>query len=433
MDGKFCGVMVGWVLVSSACGGGGGGEDTGDSTTGTTATGTTKASADTGTTDTSASEPTSTSSTSGMSASGTGTETTPTTGAETLTASTTQDLTVTDSSSSTTAPDTTDTTTSTDTGTSSGTEADESSSGGSSSTGMDVVEDPLWVNPNLWYSVENKLHYINISENDGSVIQLVTSTITTPLLDGFNGMTMLEDGSLLGSRVLGGVGTQIFHIPEPPVEPSMIAVDIIGMVPDTLLIEALYTDCKGLVYLMDSGSDLSTADGNRLIRFTGDYLAGDLTYEVITDLENASVADIDDLGPGINAMGEITDGIGFAIDSGQVYAFDYNTRHRREGRQRRHLGLPRPRPPALRRQDLPPVPPRYRRQAVQGRPGHPRAVPRARHRTEARRRRPRGLERPHRAAHRVQVDAPAVTRGYAHTHAPSPSFQHRRRLNRRAI
>ena len=325
MDGKFCGVMVGWVLVSSACGGGGGGEDTGDSTTGTTATGTTKASADTGTTDTSASEPTSTSSTSGMSASGTGTETTPTTGAETLTASTTQDVTVTDSSSSTTAPDTTDTTTSTDTGTSSGTEADESSSGGSSSTGMDVVEDPLWVNPNLWYSVENKLHYINISENDGSVIQLVTSTITTPLLDGFNGMTMLEDGSLLGSRVLGGVGTQIFHIPEPPVEPSMIAVDIIGMVPDTLLIEALYTDCKGLVYLMDSGSDLSTADGNRLIRFTGDYLAGDLTYKVITDLENASVADIDDLGPGINAMGEITDGTGFAIDSGQVYNFNYNT------------------------------------------------------------------------------------------------------------
>ena len=309
------------MLVSSACGGGGSGvEDTGDATT---ATGTTRASADTGTTDTSVSEPTSTTSTTGMSASGTGTEATPTTAAETVTGDTTMAVTITDTGTGTTAVEPSDTTTSTDTGTSSSTEAD-ASSGGSSSTGMDVVEDPLWVTPNLWYSVENKLHYIKINENDGSVVELVTSTITTPLLDGFDGITMLEDGSLLGSRVLGGVGTQIFHIPEPPVEPSMIAVDIIGMVPDTLLIEALYTDCKGLVYLMDSGTDLSTADGNRLIRFTGDYLAGDLNYKVITDLENASVADIDDLGPGIDAMGEITDGSGFAIDSGEVYAFDYN-------------------------------------------------------------------------------------------------------------
>ncbi len=187
------------------------------------------------------------------------------------------------------------------------------------------MDNPLWNTPNLWYSVENKLHYIEIDENDGTVVQLVTSTITTPLLDGFDGLTMLEDGSLLGSRVLQGMGTQIFYVVDPPVEASSIEVEILGMVPDTLLIEALYTDCNGLVYLMDSGADLSSATGNRLIRFTGKYLNGDLNYEVITDLENASVADIDDLGPGIDKEGLITDGEGFAIDSGTVYSFNYVT------------------------------------------------------------------------------------------------------------
>lgn len=310
MDAKRCRVVFGCLLVASACGGGG--RDLEGTSDVVTATGTAPGSSDTGaTTESSASEPTSTTSTTGMSASGTGSETTPT--SEPVPGSTTGDLSATDTGTSTTS----------DTSTSTG--ADESSSGdGSSSTGVEMPEDPLWVTPNLWYSVENKLHYIKISEVDGSVVQLVTSTITTPLLDGFNGLTMLEDGSLLGSRVLGGMGTQIFHIPEPPVEPGEIAVDILGMVPSNLLIEALYTDCKGLVYLMDSGSDLSTAAGNRLIRFTGDYLGGDLTYKVITDLQNAVVADIDDLGPGIDAMGEITDGSGFAIDSGEVYLFDYN-------------------------------------------------------------------------------------------------------------
>lgn len=193
-----------------------------------------------------------------------------------------------------------------------------------SSTGWEEEPDPLWVNPNLWYAVENKLHYIEIDPADGTVVRLVTSTITTELIDGQNGITMLEDGSLLGSRERAGE-TQIFHVPEPPTEPSTIEVTVLGVVPDELRIEALYTDCQGLVYLMDTGSDTSSADGNRLIRFTGDYLAGDLAYEVITDLENASVADIDDMGPGIDEDGEITDGQGFAIDSGTVYDFDYNT------------------------------------------------------------------------------------------------------------
>lgn len=185
--------------------------------------------------------------------------------------------------------------------------------------------DPLLVTPNLWYAVENKIHYIELDESDGSVIQLVTSTISTPLLDGYNGLTMLVDGALLGSRVLEGVGTQIYLVEEPPTASTTIEVQILGMLPEQLLVEALYTDCKGLVYLMDSGVNLSTAAGNRLLRFSGNYLVGDFAYEVITDLENASVADIDDLGPGIDAQGEITDGRGFAIDSGTVYDFDYNT------------------------------------------------------------------------------------------------------------
>ena len=150
-----------------------------------------------------------------------------------------------------------------------------------------------------------------------------TNEITTPLLDGFSGLTMLEDGSLLLSRL--GVDTQIIHIPDPPLDESMVAADVLGMMPDGLKIEALYTDCQGLVYLMDTGVHPSTALGNRLLRFTGDFLAGEFDFEVITDLQMAQVADIDDLGPGIDLMGEITDGTGFAIDSGEVYEFDYNT------------------------------------------------------------------------------------------------------------
>ncbi|MFO7562537.1 MAG: hypothetical protein R6X02_07825 [Enhygromyxa sp.] len=195
---------------------------------------------------------------------------------------------------------------------------------GDTGDGDGEPDHPLWTTPNLWYSVENRLHYIEIDPDDGSVVQLVTSTITTPMINGQNGITMLEDGSLLLSRESPGA-TEIYHVPEPPMVATELEVTLLGEVPDELRIEALYTDCQGLVYLMDTGVDVSSAEGNRLIRFTGDYLAGDLSYEVITDLEQASVADIDDLGPGIDDLGEITDGVGFAIDSGTVYEFDYNT------------------------------------------------------------------------------------------------------------
>ncbi len=196
--------------------------------------------------------------------------------------------------------------------------------GSSSSTGVEAEPHPLWISPNLWYSVDDQLHYIEIDPADGTVAQLVTSTISTEMISGQNGITMLESGALLLSRESTG-GTEIYYVEDPPTVASEIEVELLGSVPDGLRIEALYTDCQGLVYLMDTGADVGSATGNRLIRFTGDYLGGDLSFEVITDLENASAPDIDDMGPGIDADGEITDGQGFAIDTSNVYEFDYNT------------------------------------------------------------------------------------------------------------
>jgi len=191
---------------------------------------------------------------------------------------------------------------------------------------------PLWNSAHLWYSIDDKLIYIEIDPLDGSVLQLQTSIIEAdvPLVQGQSGITMLlnddDEIDILLTRVhSGSKETAIHHIANPPTDGSPVSASFLGLVPDDLLIEALYTDCQGLVYLMDTGVHVSSSDGNRLLRFTGDYLGGDLSYEVITDLENASVADIDDMGPGIDDMGEITDGQGFAIDSSTVYDFDYNT------------------------------------------------------------------------------------------------------------
>ncbi|MFV8756492.1 hypothetical protein ACNOYE_38595 [Nannocystaceae bacterium ST9] len=211
--------------------------------------------------------------------------------------------------------------TATETATETGTETD---TGGS--------DNPLWINPSLWYSIDDKLIYIEIDPLDGSVVQLQTSIVTSdpPLVQGQSGITLVLDEAdeiqLLLTRVNSNSSvTQLHHVASPPTDGSPIVAEHLGMIPDNLKIEALYTDCQGLVYLMDTGPDVSSAAGNRLIRFTGDYLAGDLAYEVITDLQNASVADIDDMGPGIDAMNQITDGQGFAIDSGTVFDFDYNT------------------------------------------------------------------------------------------------------------
>jgi hypothetical protein len=77
--------------------------------------------------------------------------------------------------------------------------------------------------PQLWYSVEDLLVYIELDPADGALAQLVTSTITNdpPLLSNvpgvveFNAMTMLADGSLLGARGLAGQ-TQLYYVAAPP-------------------------------------------------------------------------------------------------------------------------------------------------------------------------------------------------------------------------
>jgi hypothetical protein len=212
-------------------------------------------------------------------------------------------------------------------GGSSGVSSDVSSDVSSESTG----DGGLWHTPNLWYSVHDALVYIALDPADGTVAALVDNTLMpdTPLQDGHNGLTMLADGSLLGSRE-AGTGTQIFHIAAPPTTPDTPAdVHVLGVVPPDgrmppLRIEALYTDCDGRVYLMDTGTDVTNSNGNRLLRFTGDYLAGDLAFTVLTDLESASVGDIDDMSPGV-AAGMVQDAVGFAIDSGTLWQIDYTT------------------------------------------------------------------------------------------------------------
>lgn len=182
--------------------------------------------------------------------------------------------------------------------------------------------------PQLWYSIEDKLVYIELDKSDGTVAELVTSQIVNdPTIMGTVNscsLTMLPDGSLLGGRGIDGQ-TRLFHIPEPQTHGGNVFVVDLGTMPDGIYIEALYTDCDGRVYLMDTGIDSVSNIGNRLLRFTGDYLAGDLSYEVITDLMVAVSADIDDMAPGLDARGAVIDNPGLGIDSGQVYALDYTT------------------------------------------------------------------------------------------------------------
>lgn len=216
-----------------------------------------------------------------------------------------------------------------DTGASTG-GSTEGSTGDDTTTG-DVPPSPLWDEPNLWYAVDKALVYIALSPVDGSVVQLVSNALVAdaPLVHGQNGLTMLEGGALLGSRE-SAQGTQIYYVPEPPITADTpAAATLLGNVPNDgqpapIRVEALYTDCDGRVYLMDTGADVTNAVGNRLLRFTGDYLAGDLEFEVITDLQNASVGDIDDMSPGI-VMGEINDSLGFAQDTGALWQIDYTT------------------------------------------------------------------------------------------------------------
>ncbi|PCC72785.1 hypothetical protein SAMN02745121_01901 [Nannocystis exedens] len=227
----------------------------------------------------------------------------------------------------TTGPTTEATTTTTDATTTTTTDATTTDTTTTETTGGNG----LWDRPNLWYSVENHLVYIEIDPSDGAVVTLVDNEIVAdePLVHGQNGLTMLEDGSLIGSRE-SAEGTQIFHIPDPPfTENTPAQATLLGIVPNDgqdqpIRVEALYTDCDGRVYLMDTGEDVGNNEGNRLLRFTGAYLQGDLAFEVITDLGNASVADIDDMSPGI-VDGEVSDSLGFAMDSSNLWQIDYTT------------------------------------------------------------------------------------------------------------
>ncbi len=223
-----------------------------------------------------------------------------------------------DPTDATTEPATTTTTTGDDTGTT--TDTDTTTGNG------------LWDRPNLWYAAGSALVYIEIDPMDGSVVQLIKNELVAdvPLWNGQNGLTMLEDGSLLGSRESED-GTQIYHIAEPPITADTPATaTFLGLVPGDQQgepgprVEALYTDCDGRIYLMDTGVDVGNSDGNRLLRFNAGYLKGELGFDVITDLGDASVGDIDDMSPGL-VDGEISDGLGFAMDSGDLWKIDYTT------------------------------------------------------------------------------------------------------------
>ncbi|MCB9554834.1 MAG: hypothetical protein H6707_01940 [Deltaproteobacteria bacterium] len=180
----------------------------------------------------------------------------------------------------------------------------------------------------LWYAIESTLVHIELNGAQeistgptGYVKDIHTSTITPSLSVGHNSLVVLDDGSLLGARLsIPEHDTQFYHIAQPPRDGSPVTAKIIGLMPDNIRIEAMHVDCKGRVYVMDTGVHDGTPEGNRLLRFTGDIVAGDFSFEVINSLENAP--DIDDMGPGV-VDGEITDNPGFAIDSGDIYDFNY--------------------------------------------------------------------------------------------------------------
>ena len=180
-------------------------------------------------------------------------------------------------------------------------------------------------NPELWYAVDTKLVYIPIDRNTATVLDFVVGDLEG-LPQGHNCLTMLEDGSLVGARLGKDDSVSYFYfIPSPPRDGTTVVPEQLGIMPDKIQLEGLYTDCDGRLYGMDTGKDVGSSEGNRLLRFTGNYLAGDFSYQVVSDLSQADVADIDDLGPGIGDDGKITDNPGLAIDSGSIYKFNYET------------------------------------------------------------------------------------------------------------
>lgn len=178
----------------------------------------------------------------------------------------------------------------------------------------------------LWYAVESSLVRIKLDAATGDVEEFVQSPITgVTLPPGQSLLTMMPDGSILAGRQDQALDqTTLFHIASPPRDGSPAVATDLGVFPDGINLEGLYTDCDGRIYGMDTGVDVGSSDGNRLLRFTGDPIAQDFTYTVVSDLANAVVADIDDMSPGIE-NNEIHDNPGLAIDSGHVYEFNFET------------------------------------------------------------------------------------------------------------
>jgi hypothetical protein len=177
----------------------------------------------------------------------------------------------------------------------------------------------------LWYSVDDLLVRIVLDESDGSVSEVQSSNVGGDLPVGQNALTMLGDGSLLGARLSQEDDQSYFYlIEEPPRDGEDASAAQIGVMPNDIMIEGLYSDCEDRMYAMDTGVDDTSSEGNRLLRFTGDVRSGDFSFDVVSDLSTADVADIDDMGPGIDGN-QITDNPGFAIDTGDIYDFNYET------------------------------------------------------------------------------------------------------------
>ncbi|MCA9602230.1 MAG: hypothetical protein KC417_09410 [Myxococcales bacterium] len=178
----------------------------------------------------------------------------------------------------------------------------------------------------LWYSVDDLLVHIQLDAADGSFVGTHVSHVATAtgnLPVGQNAITMRQDGGLVGARLSqADMKTYFYYIAEPPRDGSDVTATDLGVMPGDIMLEGLYTDCDGRLYGMDTGENNSSAVGNRLLRFTGNYLAGDFAFVVVSDLATADVANIDDMSPGIS-NNEITDNPGLAIDTGAVYRFNY--------------------------------------------------------------------------------------------------------------
>ncbi len=164
---------------------------------------------------------------------------------------------------------------------------------------------------------------IDIDANDAS------ATFGDPLyLEGLiddghipEAVTLMPDGSIVGATATQGYFSETFQIDSADLEArvSPITVTVLGTVGYD--IEAMFTDCLGRVYAVDTGTSSTTATGNRLLRWASvvDFPNG--PYEEIGDLA-ATGTDLDELGPGI-VEGGVCDEPGYAADTGNIYRISY--------------------------------------------------------------------------------------------------------------